>query len=82
MHQEFNFAGRLKRISNMSVGTYRVTDKKCATCNWWCGARQVQFQANRPYYVMADARPSPCQACGQNKTPGSVCLRWQKWVSI
>ncbi len=45
-----------------AYGTFRVTDKKCATCNYYQGARRFGMQANKPYYVYAAAGTTPCLA--------------------
>ena len=66
-----------------AYGTFRVTDKKCATCNYYQGARRFGMQANKPYYVYAAAGTTPCLANPSRKvTANSRCLSWQKWVSI
>ncbi len=66
-----------------AYGTFRVTDKKCATCNYYQGARRFGMQANKPYYVYAAAGTTPCLANPNRKvTANSRCLSWQKWVSI
>ena len=54
----------------MSTSSYRVTEKKCATCRWWQGARGIEMRANQPYYVKVEVAPAPCMALGnQPKTP-------------
>jgi hypothetical protein len=66
-----------------AYGTFRVTDKKCATCNYYQGARRFGMQANKPYYVYAAAGTTTCLANPSRKvTANSRCLSWQKWVSI
>ena len=39
----------------MAMATYRITEKKCATCRWWTGQRTVEFRANKPFYVKVEA---------------------------
>lgn len=66
-----------------SYGTFRVTEKKCATCNFYQGPRRVGMQAYKPFYVFADIGQTPCLANTKLKTSASDrCLSWQKWVSI
>ena len=67
----------------MSTATYRVTEKKCATCRWWQGARGIEMRGYQPYYVKVDAAPAACMALnGQMKTPATVCPRWAKWEKL
>ena len=67
----------------MSTANYRTTEKKCATCRWWQGARMVEFRNNQPYYVSVDAAPAPCMALkGQARTPATTCPRWVKWEKL
>ena len=67
----------------MSKAVYRVTEKKCATCRWWQGARGIEMRANQPYYVKVEAAPAPCMALGnQPKTPATACPRWCKWERL
>ena len=46
----------------MNIASYRVTDRKCATCRWWSGRRMVEFRANKPFYVKVDAEAADCLA--------------------
>ena len=63
--------------------TVGIKDTKCASCNWWCGKRQVDFRNNRPFYVKAEAGAASCMAqTGQMKTPGNACPRWTQWEKI
>lgn len=67
----------------MSYCTIRVSEKKCATCAWWQGRREVLFQANRPFYVKADASPAPCLANGNRPiTPAQRCPRHSPWEKL
>ena len=66
-----------------AYGTFRVTDKKCATCNYYQGARRFGMQANNQYYVYAAVVSTPCLAKpNRNVTANRRCLSWQKLVSI
>ncbi len=66
-----------------SVGTYGVKDKKCGTCRWWGGVREVVFSGNKPKYVKAEAVASPCLA-QKNKatTPGNTCPKFSTWEKL
>ena len=33
-----------------------LTDKKCATCRWWQGSRDIQFWNKKPFKVECDAK--------------------------
>lgn len=67
----------------MSTAVYRVTEKKCATCRWWQGARGLEFRNYQPFYVVVEAGPAPCMALkGQQKTPATTCSRWSKWEKL
>lgn len=66
-----------------SYSTYKITDKKCATCNFYQGVRRFGLQANKPYYIYADSGSTICLANPKRKTSSvNRCLAWQKWVSI
>ena len=57
----------------MSVAVCRVSEKKCATCRWWQGARGVEMRGYQPYYVKVEAAPAPCMALnGQSRTPATA----------
>ena len=63
---------------------YRVNlnEKKCATCRYWEGERQIFFWNRKP--VAVDALV-PCASCPvrRNKTsPGTSCSTWQPWEKI
>ena len=66
----------------MATASFRVTDKKCGTCRWWNGERRVEFIANKPYYVKADAGSHPCSAQKRNCTPNNTCLKFQAWEKL
>lgn len=66
-----------------SFGTFKVTDEKCATCNFYQGARRFGMQAYKPYYVYADAGQTQCMAnTNREVSANDRCPAWQKWVSI
>ena len=65
-----------------SVGTFRVTEKKCATCNLYQGVRRFGMQAYKPYYVYADVGQTPCLANSKHHiSANGRCSAWQKWVN-
>lgn len=66
-----------------AYGTFRVTEQKCATCNFYQGHRRFGLQANKPFYVFADAGTTNCAAYLKRTTTAICrCPAWQKWVSI
>jgi len=66
-----------------SYGTYKVTEKKCATCSFWSGARTIDFRSNKPTYIKADTKGADCIATkGRKPTPGTNCLKWQIWEKL
>ena len=70
------------RILEMATATYRITERKCATCRWWDGQRTVEFRANRPFYVKAETGAAGCMAQKRIPTPGDVCIKWSVWEKI
>ncbi len=66
-----------------SYGTFKVTDQKCSTCNFYQGTRRFGIQAYKPYYVFADSGQTPCAANPKRQTSANgKCPAWQKWVNI
>jgi len=61
-----------------SSGIHRIKEKKCATCSYWSGDREIQFTANKPHYVKTVAGSFKCLA-NKNKTTTAVtyCLKWR-----
>ena len=66
----------------MATATYRITEKKCATCRWWDGQRSVEFRANKPFYVKVEAEAADCMAQKRTPTPGDRCPKWMIWEKI
>jgi len=66
-----------------AYGTFKVSDRKCATCNFYQGTRRFGMYANKPYYVYADAGETACLTNTNRKVSANGrCLSWQMWVSI
>lgn len=66
-----------------SIGTFRVVDKKCATCAFFQGSRNIGLQANKPFYIYAESAPSVCMANNKRSVrPADRCLSWQKWEKL
>lgn len=66
-----------------SFGTFRVTDKKCATCNFYEGERHIELRNYEPYYVKADSGNTPCPVNHDRMVSGAYhCSSWRIWVSI
>jgi hypothetical protein len=67
----------------MAYGTYKLTDKKCATCSYWDGTRTIDFRANTPKYIKADSGSFGCMAqSGKKTTANSRCLKYRIWEKI
>lgn len=67
----------------MAHGVYRITEKKCATCAYWDGARSIDFVANKPHYVKAEAGSFNCLAQpGNTTTAATHCLKYRLWEKI
>ena len=41
---------------------YRISEKKCATCSYWGGQREIQLVHYKPMYIKAFAGNSTCLA--------------------
>lgn len=70
----------------MSTATYRVAEKKCATCRWWQGARMVSVLSIMCFFLVLTVVAIPvtrhyyCKYCGHkttsvNSLTASFCLR-------
>ena len=58
-----------------------LKDKKCATCRWWQGDRQIIFWAQKPFKVECDAKGA-CDAIRGPKTYSGTCSRWVAWEKL
>lgn len=68
----------------MATGTYRVTERKCATCRYWEAAdRRVTFTKDKPTYVICPVGNCRCLAQG-NRTSRATdhCVRWALWEKL
>lgn len=66
-----------------TYGQYRITEKKCATCSFWDGVRQIDFRADKPFYVKANAGHADCIAQkGRKSTGATYCPKWQLWEKL
>lgn len=66
-----------------AYSTFKVTDQKCATCQFFQGNRRFGMQAYKPFYVYADAGQTPCLVNTKRMTTcNSRCPQWQKWNQI
>ncbi len=66
-----------------SFSTFKTIDQKCSTCQFYQGARRFGMQANKPYYVYADAGQTPCLTNPKRQTfANNRCPMWQKWNQI
>ena len=58
-----------------------LTDKKCATCRWWQGTRDIQFWNKKPFKVECDAK-GDCMAIKGPRPYSSTCPRWVAWEKL
>ena len=58
-----------------------LTDKKCATCRWWQGERNIQFWNKKPFKVECDAK-GDCMSIKASKPYSSSCPRWVAWEKL
>ena len=68
----------------MATGTYRITEKRCATCRFWDAAeRRVTFVKDKPAYVVCPVESCPCLA-QRSKASRAVdhCVRWTLWEKL
>lgn len=67
----------------MATGTYRVVERKCATCRYWDGGRSLVFVKNRAHYVKADAGQHACLAQSSKRTTAATtCPKYQPWEKL
>ena len=63
-----------------------ISHKKCATCRWWGGARNVRFEGATPKFVaIQGVLPGANCAAWPGKRPlsgASTCFRWSKWEKL
>jgi len=72
-----------KGLHYMAYGTYRITEKKCATCSYWDGQRTISFVVNKPHYIKAETGSFTCLAQqGKKATAASHCLKYRIWEKI
>jgi hypothetical protein len=67
--------GRLSVVGNVAVR------KKCATCRWWQGERNIQFWNKKPFKVECDAK-GDCMSIKASKPYSSSCPRWVAWEKL
>ncbi len=65
-----------------STTVYKISDKLCATCSYWSGAREIQFVNLKPHYIKTASGLQSCLAQNVKKTAGSTCLKWRMWEKI
>lgn len=58
-----------------------LKDKKCATCRWWQGEREVIFWAQKPFKVECDAK-GDCMAIKAPKAYSGTCSMWVAWEKL
>lgn len=66
-----------------SIAVLRINEKKCGTCRFWNGDRDIEFGGNKPRYVKASALKALCIAQkSKTVTPGNKCPKYQLWEKI
>jgi hypothetical protein len=66
-----------------SYGTYKLNEKKCATCSFWSGERNIVFSANKPWRINAVSGNADCIAVKNKKASSAqTCLKWQLWEKL
>ena len=59
-----------------------ITDRRCGTCRWWPGEREIKFMSQRPIKVETTGN-AKCQARGTSVSGGqSHCSKWTKWERL
>ena len=59
-----------------------ITDRRCGTCRWWPGEREIKFMSQRPIKVETTGN-AKCQARGISVSGGqSHCSKWTKWERL
>lgn len=69
-------------LFNFSSRTLVSLDaRRCATCRWWPGEREIKFMSQRPYKVQATGN-AICEARGTRCSGNNSCSRWSKsfWI--
>jgi len=66
-----------------SLTVCAIDIKRCATCSFWPGEREIQLFQFKPMAVRASDGSYPCIA-NRNQDVGAVhsCLSWRKWEKI
>ncbi|MBQ9431969.1 MAG: hypothetical protein IJU44_10510 [Kiritimatiellae bacterium] len=62
-----------------------ISHKKCATCRWWHGERELVFIGRDPKFVRLPVMvaSAPCEAWPVKKFSGAMtCMRWSKWEKL
>ena len=62
-----------------------VTHRKCATCRWWSGSRDLVFVGSDPKFVRIGGIHDAvsCDAWPDKKRGGAdTCFRWSKWERL
>ena len=66
-----------------SIATFPVHQKKCATCSFWEGKRMIEFGANKPRYIKAQAGNYDCMAQnGRKISANNYCPKFNIWEKL
>jgi len=66
----------------MSTANYRIHEKKCATCSYWAGTREIIMQNYKPFYIKATAGQFQCMVQNRLTSAVTFCNRWRMWEKI
>ena len=66
-----------------TYGSYNVKDKKCATCSYWSGERNIILVAFKPTYIHADTASRECIAMKNRRYSAiNTCPSWKRWEKL
>jgi hypothetical protein len=66
-----------------SYTLHKLKDRKCATCAFWLGMREIDFRAYKPMYIKAESGLAGCLADKARRlTAGNRCLKWKLWERL
>ena len=66
-----------------SYATISVRGKKCATCRFYNGNRQIVLSAYKPHLIKAESGSTPCMVNNKRQiTANGRCPAWQLWEKL
>ena len=74
--------GEIMSFMNNAKQLVGIADRRCGTCRWWPGEREIKFMSQRPFKVETTGN-AKCQARGTSVSGGqSHCSKWTKWERL